>query len=65
MKESHILLGNAECCAFLADMSPSQPAYRQYKRMEEAWRALALEQEWLDGEIPPVSLATPNGHARA
>jgi hypothetical protein len=52
MKE---FLGNAERCAFLADMSPSRPAYRRYKRMEEAWRALALEQDWLDGEISPVS----------
>jgi hypothetical protein len=53
MKESQTFLENAERCAHLADMAPSQPAYRRFKRMEEAWRALALEQDWLDGEIPP------------
>jgi hypothetical protein len=25
-----------------------------YKRMEAAWLALAEEQDWLDGERPPV-----------
>jgi hypothetical protein len=60
MKKSQTFLGHAEQCAQLADTAPSQPAYRRFKRMESAWRALALEQDWLDGEIPPSSLrATP------
>jgi hypothetical protein len=28
------------------------------ERMEAAWRALAVEQAWLDGEVPPVRIAT-------
>ena len=24
------------------------------KRMEAAWLALANEQDWLDGEVPPI-----------
>ena len=28
-----------------------EPAHNRYKRMEAAWRALAVEQDWLDGEI--------------
>ena len=59
MKESQIFLENAERCAHLADLSPSEPAYRRFMRMEAAWRALALEQDWLDGEIPPAPIATP------
>ena len=59
MKESQSFLENAERCAHLADMADSQPSYRRYKRMEAAWRALSLEQDWLDGEIPPAPIATP------
>lgn len=65
MTASRTFLENAERCASLADIAPSQPSYRRFKRMESAWRALALEQDWLDGEIPPASLATPNVHAHA
>jgi hypothetical protein len=63
VKQSEIYLDNAEHCAHLADMAPSQPAYRRFKRMEETWRALALEQDWLDGEIPPSRLAVMPLHA--
>ncbi len=28
--------------------------FRRYMRMADAWTALAKEQDWLDGEIPPV-----------
>jgi hypothetical protein len=59
MKESRTYLENAERCAQLADLATSQPAYRRFMRMEAAWRALALEQDWLDGEIPPAPIATP------
>jgi hypothetical protein len=62
MKPSEIFKENAENCAELAAAEPSKegPAYKRYKRMEEAWQALAQEQEWLDGEVPPVKIATPN-----
>jgi hypothetical protein len=69
MKASDIFRENAENSADLAAAEPSKdtPAYRRYKRMEAAWRALAEEQDWLDGEVPPVRIArsespkTPSG----
>ncbi|OSI66644.1 hypothetical protein BSZ21_18710 [Bradyrhizobium canariense] len=56
MKPSEIYKENADNCATLAEGEPSKnsPAYKRYRRMEEACRALAEEQEWLDGEVPPV-----------
>jgi hypothetical protein len=53
MKPSEIYKENADNCAMLAEGEPSKdsPAYKRYRRMEEAWRALAEEQEWLDGEL--------------
>jgi len=57
MKQSDIFRENAEHCAHLAEGSTDKPAYRRYKRMEAAWRALALEQDWLDGEIVPIRTA--------
>jgi hypothetical protein len=62
MKPSQIYRENAANCALLAEGEPSEsgPAYKRYRRMEEAWRALAEEQEWLDGEIPPVKIAAPD-----
>ena len=62
MKPSEIYVENAENCAMLAEGEPTRdgPAYKRYRRMEAAWRALAEEQEWLDGEIPPVEIAMPD-----
>jgi hypothetical protein len=60
VKQSELYLDNAERCAHLAELADSQPAYRRFLRMEAAWRALALEQDWLDGEIPPAPIATPH-----
>ena len=59
MKPSEIFRENAENCAQLAaaERVEDGPAYKRYKRMEAAWRALAEEQEWLDGDIPPVKTA--------
>jgi hypothetical protein len=59
MKPSEIFRENAENCAQLAAAEPAKdtPSYKRYKRMEEAWRALAEEQQWLDGEVPPVRIA--------
>ena len=59
MKQSDHFLENAENCAQLAERAPNEAAFRRYKRMEAAWRALALEQDWLDGETD--SVARTNG----
>lgn len=56
MKQSDIFRGNAENCLQLAERSEGQPAYNRYSRMADAWMALAKEQDWLDGEIPPVKV---------
>jgi len=61
MKQSEIFRENAKNCAHLAEGALSEPAFNRYKRMEAAWRALAHEQDWLDGEVSPARIAT--GHA--
>jgi hypothetical protein len=53
VKQSEIFRENAEHCAQLAESASDDPTHRRYKRMEAAWRALAHEQDWLDGEIAP------------
>jgi hypothetical protein len=45
---------NAENCARLAEAATNEPLNLRYKRMEAAWLALANEQDWLDGEVPPI-----------
>jgi hypothetical protein len=52
MKQSQHFLENAENCAQLAEQATDEPTRNRYKRMEAAWRALAEEQDWLDGETP-------------
>ena len=54
MKQSDIFRENAENCAHLAETAGNEPNYHRYKRMEAAWRALADEQDWLDGEVSPA-----------
>ena len=54
MKQSDIFRDNAENCLQLAERSDGQPAYKRFSRMADAWTALANEQDWLDGEVPPV-----------
>ena len=54
MKQSDIFRENAENCAHLAEAAADEPKYHRYKRMEAAWLALATEQDWLDGETPPL-----------
>jgi hypothetical protein len=49
MKQSQHFLENAENCAQLAERAYDEPTRNRYKRMEAAWRALAVEQDWLDG----------------
>ena len=65
MKQSEIYRDNAENCAQLAEGAANEPTFLRYKRMEAAWRALADEQDWLDGEVPPARIAgaQANGHA--
>ena len=68
MKQSDIFRENAENCAQLAESADSEPTFNRYKRMEAAWRALADEQDWLDGEISPSRIAVThasNGHSPA
>ena len=50
VKQSEIYRQNAENCAYLAEEALSEPTRQRYKRMEAAWRSLADEQDWLDGE---------------
>lgn len=57
MKESDLYRQNAENCTQMAEAAQGEPAYNRYKRMEAAWLALAEEQDWLDGERPPVNPA--------
>jgi hypothetical protein len=66
MKQSEIFRENAENCAHLAETAANEPAFHRYKRTEAAWRALADEQDWLDGEISPTRVSSAragNGHA--
>jgi hypothetical protein len=62
MKPADIYRENAENCALLAEGEASEdsPAHKRYRRMEHAWRALAEEQDWLDGEICPAEPAVPD-----
>ena len=53
MKQSDVFRENAENCARLAEAATNKPLSLRYKRMEAAWLALATEQDWLDGEVPP------------
>lgn len=56
MKQSDLLRDNAESCLHLAERAEGQHAFGRYMRMVQAWTALAVEQDWLDGEIPPLPL---------
>ena len=40
---------NARNCAELAAEAKDLPSKNRYKRMQDAWLALAEEQDWLDG----------------
>jgi hypothetical protein len=45
---------DAENCVYLAEGASNEPTRQRYRRMEAVWRALAEEQDWLDGEPSPV-----------
>lgn len=51
MKQSQDFLENAENCARMAERASDEPSHKRYMRMEAAWRALATEQDWLDGQM--------------
>ena len=58
MKQSELLLENAVTCGRLAARATDAATQDHFRRAEQAWRALANEQDWLDGEAPPVRLAS-------
>ncbi|WP_315810969.1 MULTISPECIES: hypothetical protein [unclassified Bradyrhizobium] len=54
MKRSDLFRENADNCLQLAERAEGEPAFRRYRRMAQGWKALALQQDWLDGEIAPL-----------
>ena len=48
-KQSDVFRQNADNCSELAETAAADPAVQRFRRMEAAWRALAHEQDWLDG----------------
>jgi hypothetical protein len=54
-KQSDMFRENAQNCADKAEAAKDESSHKRFKRMEAAWLALAEEQDWLDGEKPPVS----------
>jgi hypothetical protein len=56
MKQSDLFRENADNCLQLAERAKGQPAFRRYLRMAQAWTALAHEQDWLDGEVSPLTI---------
>ena len=58
MKQSEIFRDNAANCLHLAERAVDEPTFKRYRRMAEAWTALAEEQDWLDGEISPLPVVS-------
>jgi len=56
MKQSDLLRENADNCLQLAERAEGEPAFKRYLRMAQAWSALAHEQDWLDGEVSPLTI---------
>jgi hypothetical protein len=54
MKQSDRFRQNAYNCLHLAEKADDEPSFLRFRRMARAWRAVADEQDWLDGEISPV-----------
>jgi hypothetical protein len=53
-KQSDVYRQNADNCLELAEAAATDPARQRFMRMEVSWRALATEQDWLDGQIEGV-----------
>jgi hypothetical protein len=49
VRNSDAFRENAENCLHLAEAAASEPAAIRYRRMAQAWTALASEQDWFDG----------------
>jgi len=64
MTKSDRFRENAGNCAQLAERATDAPAFNRYKRMEEAWKALAEEQAWLDGEVSSSHISA-KGHPKS
>lgn len=60
MKQSQHLLDNAITCFKLAKRSTDKQMKTRFKHIENAWRSLAREQDWLDGEITPIESSRPS-----
>ena len=56
-KQSELLRQNAENCLELSEKAVNEASVKRYRRMAEAWKALANEQDWLDGETSPAAIA--------
>ncbi len=51
MNDFHTFRQNAENCQQLAEAAQDEAEAKRYRRMAEAWLALANEKDWLDGEV--------------
>ena len=48
-KDSDAFRKYADNCLYLAEKAANEPTSIRYRRMAQAWLALATEQDWLDG----------------
>jgi len=58
---SEHLRENAGHCLTLEGTASDDTARQQFRRMGDAWLALADTQDWLDGVAPPVSRPSSRG----
>jgi hypothetical protein len=56
MNQSEQFRINAQNCEFMSEQAISPPARKRFRRMAQAWDALAREQAWLDGEAASCPL---------
>jgi hypothetical protein len=54
MASSDVLRERARKCLDRAEGACDEPTYNRFKRLAAAWMALAYEQDWLDGKVPPI-----------
>ncbi|WP_425908220.1 hypothetical protein [Nitrobacter sp. TKz-YC02] len=52
LSKSEAYRENARNCGELAAEAKDLPSKNRYRRMQDAWLALAEEQDWLDGQLP-------------
>jgi hypothetical protein len=52
------LFANAENCAHLAETASDEPSRLRYQRMYLSWLSLIESEAWLEGKVPPTSLAS-------